>query len=95
MQALRRIVTEAAPSLAQAVKWGNLVFLHRGRHALAIVAYKEHVGLQVFAGASLMARYPQLEGSGKDVRHLRLRPGDPLDEAMLRELTLDAIDAMH
>ena len=42
-----------------------------------------------------MARYPRLEGSGKDVRHLRLRPGDPLDEAMLRELTLDAIDAMQ
>ena len=95
VQTLRRVVLEAAPSLAQVVKWGNLVFMHHGRHALAIVVHKEHVSLQVFAGASLAERYPRLEGLGREARHLRLRRGDPVDEDMVRALTLDAIDAMH
>jgi hypothetical protein len=94
VQALRQAVAAAGPALAQAVKWGNLVYMHRGRHALAIVVHREHASLQVFPGAALAARHPLLEGSGRDVRHLKLRYGQPVDEALVRALTLDCIDAM-
>jgi hypothetical protein len=94
VQALRQAVLAAAPVLSQAVKWGNLVFLHRGRHALAIVVYKEHAHLQVFNGAALAARYPALEGAGRDVRHLRIGYEVPFDDALVRQLAADVVAAM-
>lgn len=85
--ALRRTVLAAAPSLAQTVKWGNLVFVHVGTHALAIVCHRDHVNLQVFDGASIAVDFPMLDGVGKTMRHLRCRCGVPVDEELVSELT--------
>ena len=93
-QALRQAVMAAAPSLSQVVKWGNLVFLHRGRHALAIVVHREQAHLQVFNGAALAARYPMLEGGGRDVRHLKVSYETPFDPELVRELARDAVASM-
>jgi hypothetical protein len=81
---LQRLVLEAAPQLAQAIKWGNLLFVHERAHALAIVAHKDHCNLQVFGGGRLAAQFPALEGSGKDMRHLKVRHGQPVDAALVR-----------
>lgn len=83
---LQAAVLAAGPELQQAVKWGNLVFSTRGAHAFAIVPHKTHLHLQVFRGASLERRFPQLEGGGKGVRHLRLRYGAPLDEQLIHDV---------
>lgn len=92
---LRRTVLEAAPSLTPVVKWGNLVFMHRGRHALAIVVHRDHIHLQVFNGAALAGRYPMLGGGGgRDVRYLRLSYETPLDAGLVRGLTVDAVASM-
>ncbi len=90
-QALRQSVLAAAPALSQAVKWGNLVFLHHGRHALAIVVHREQAHLQVFAGAALAERYPMLEGGGRDVRHLKVSYETPFDAGLVRRLVQDAV----
>lgn len=37
-------------------------------------------------GYKLQAKYPQLKGSGKVVRHLYFRTDDEIDEALLREM---------
>ena len=93
-QALRRAVLDAAPGLLPVVKWGNLVFMLRGRHALAIVAHREHVRLQVFNGAALAGRHRVLEGTGRDVRHVRFGYADAVDETLVRALARDAVQAM-
>jgi hypothetical protein len=91
---LQAAVMSAGPDLQQVVKWGNLVFSSRGAHAFAIVPHKSHAHLQVFRGASLERQFPQLEGSGKGVRHLRVRYGLPLDEELVHDVVRAGLELM-
>ncbi len=54
-------------------------------------AYTAHAGVGFFHGAELPDPAGLLEGSGKRMRHVKLRPGRPLDTAALAAL----IDAAH
>jgi hypothetical protein len=90
-QALHRLVLAAAPELEQTVKWGNLVFQWQGQHVMAIVAHKAHANLQFFNGAELAAAYPQLEGTGKGLRHLKCRFSQPVDDALVQELVRETL----
>jgi hypothetical protein len=91
---LREAILAAAPALEVSIKWGNLVFSVQRTHALAIVVYREHIDLQVFNGVHLAARHPALAGSGKTLRHLRLRLGLPLDADYVQELVRDCVAEM-
>ena len=84
---LRGIILAAAPTLSQAVKWGNLVFARSGANLLAIVVHREHINLQVFNGALLAARFPQLAGSGKGMRHLSIRDDEVIDAQLVQAIT--------
>jgi len=92
---LRDLVHAAAPELASSVKWGNLMFTHEGTHAVAIVMHKDHANLQVFNGAALADRFPDLEGTGRGVRHLRFRYRYPVDEELLREVVQACVEQME
>jgi hypothetical protein len=49
-------------------------------------AFKAHVNVGFFRGAALADPGGRLEGTGKFMRHVKLRPGDDLDAAALRKL---------
>jgi hypothetical protein len=93
-RALHAAVTAAAPSLHATVRWGNIVYQHEGTNALAIVPHKSHVNLQLFKGAGVAPMYPQLEGTGKGVRHLKLRTAEAVNADFIARLTAAAIDAL-
>lgn len=94
-RALRAAVLAAVPELEQSIKWGNLVFSWNGTHALALVGHRSHVNLQCFRGAQLAARFPELEGSGKGLRHLRQRHGLPVDEALVGDIARATVEALR
>jgi len=50
-------------------------------------SFKSHVNVGFFSGALLEDPAGLLEGSGKRMRHVKLRPGHELDTAALRALT--------
>ena len=77
------------------MKWGNLMFTHDGTHAVAIVMHKDHANLQIFNGAALVERFPELEGGGKGVRHLRFRYRYPVDEELIREVVQACVEQME
>jgi hypothetical protein len=54
-------------------------------------AFKEHVNVGFFFGAFLADPSRLLEGTGKRMRHVKLRPGRETDDAALRRL----IDAAY
>lgn len=54
-------------------------------------AFKAHAAVGFFHGAALPDPAGLLEGAGKAMRHVKLRPGEPLDEAALTAL----IDAAY
>jgi hypothetical protein len=91
---IQSAVLAARPQLAQAIKWGNLVFMHEGTNAMAIVSHRSHVNLQVFSGHLLALQYPQLEGTGKGVRHLKLRCGQPVDAALVGALARACVEEL-
>jgi len=49
-------------------------------------AFKAHVGVGFFQGASLPDPARLLEGGGRFMRHVKLRPGAPIDEPALAAL---------
>lgn len=94
-RALRQKIAAAAPELAISVKWGNLMFTYEGSHAVAIVMHRDHANLQVFNGALLVDRFPELEGTGKGMRHLRFRYHQPLDEDLVRQVVQACVELME
>jgi hypothetical protein len=58
-----------------------------GDAAFAYVnAFKAHVNVGFFHGAELADPDALLEGTGKFMRHVKLRPGDEIDAAALQRL---------
>jgi hypothetical protein len=53
-------------------------------------AFKAHVNVGFFHGAELPDPAGLLEGSGKRMRHVKLRPGLPLDTSALEALVTAA-----
>jgi uncharacterized protein YdhG (YjbR/CyaY superfamily) len=81
--AIQQAVLAAAPGLEQTVRWGNLMFLHRGTSLIALVLHKGQAHLQVFNGAGLTERFPQLEGVGRGMRFLKFRYRMPVDADLI------------
>lgn len=52
--------------------------------------FKSHVNVGFYNGASLEDPAGLLEGNGKRMRHVKLRPGDPANVAALDKLIKDA-----
>jgi len=58
-----------------------------GEAAFAYVdAFTAHVNVGFFRGAELADPSGLLEGTGKSMRHVKVRPGRPVDEAALMRL---------
>ena len=94
-RALHAAVTAAQPALHASIRWGNLVYQHEGTNALAIVPHKSHVNLQLFKGAAVAPMYPQLEGGGKGVRHLKVRSAAAVDADLVARIAEAALDVLH
>ncbi|MCG6963457.1 MAG: DUF1801 domain-containing protein [Acidobacteria bacterium] len=82
---LRKVAQRTAPDLEEAVRWDALAYVGR-RVVCAIMPHAHHVNLQLFRGAELLNRGFDLEGNGKAMRHLKVVPGQPLDEAKIGRL---------
>ncbi len=74
-QRVRRIIKVAMPGAQELVKWGNPTYVVNGKNVAWIMVYKDHVNLGLFQGAKLKSK--RLEGTGKGLRHVKVRqPGD-------------------
>jgi hypothetical protein len=58
-------------------------------------AFSAHVNVGFFRGAELSDPHDLLEGSGKFMRHVKLRPGRDVDAAALRHLIDAAVTDMR
>jgi len=97
-QALARALSDATlqaePALMRTIKWGNLVFLLNGVHAVAVVMHKDHANLQLFNGALLADSFQALEGSGKGLRHLKFRYRQAPDLALVTEVVRACVERL-
>ena len=93
-RALRATVTEAMPDAVEQVDFPDgLLAIGRGRGMrdwlFAIIPHKAHVNLQLADGADLPNPDGLIEGTGKRVRHVKVRDADAASSPAVRA----AIDA--
>lgn len=92
-EALQRVMLRAAPQLRPEVKWGNLIYAIDQDNILSLILFNNSAELQVFNGVLLLSDFPELQGSGKGMRHVKFRYRRPIDEQLVAELTQASVDA--
>lgn len=70
--AARDLLDSGLPEARETIKWGYPTWVGKGNVA-AIQPYSEHVNLQFYRGARLPDPDGVLEGTGKELRHVKLR----------------------
>ncbi len=89
VEALRKLVLETSP-MEEAVKWGFPHYSQNGG-VCAIIPYKDHVNLEFYRGTELDDPDGLLEGTGKKLRHVKIRKLDDVKTDVLRDLLLEAV----
>ncbi len=87
--ALRRIVTAFSPELKEQIKW-NVPTYSMNTNICSIMAYKKHVNFQIMQGAHIKD-VEELEGTGKDMRHLKFATLDEVEQADVQKYLKQAI----
>lgn len=84
VEKLRRIVKENLPQAEEKIKWGNPTYILNGQNLTWILIYKDHVDLGFFHGSKLKS--PFLEGTGKGLRHIKVRSEEDIEEEEFKKL---------
>ena len=71
-ETLRKIILTADPELQESVKWGNPVYEKKGR-VCYIADMGGYMNLGLFKGAHLTDPTGRIEGTGKDMRHVKIK----------------------
>lgn len=89
---LRKVVLKGDPDITEEWKWDTPVFAHNGL-VCALGAFKGHVGMNFFKGASLKDPRRLFNGGldAKTSRSINLGEGDAIDEAALLDLIRAAV----
>lgn len=88
---LRRLVRRVAPSLIESVKWGNGCWIGKTGPVAYVYSGKDHVQFGFFMGAKLNDSKRLLQGSGKFVRHTKIRTRSDIREGDLSTLLRQAV----
>ena len=84
MEALRRLVHEAVPGVQEAFKWSRPVF-SAGKDFAYLKKAKGYITLGFFQFKKLDDPNGLLEGTGKDMRHLKIKNMQQIDTARLQQ----------
>lgn len=95
IRALRKLVKRAAPSLEEAVKYGNGCWV-QGKYPIAYVySGEDHTQFGFMAGSKLADPKRLLAGSGRYVSHIKLRKTADIAERDLIALLKQAVEIGH
>ena len=96
-ETLRDIVLKGDPELKESIKWGNPVYEKRGK-VFYLSATDRYVTLGFFQGARLTDPGGRIDGTGKGMRHVKVRALEDIDKVQFASwvseaLTLDSQSA--
>lgn len=97
-EALRQRIGEIGPHLRVSIAHGHPCWSGNAR-VVSIVAYGSHCNLQLWSGASLAEDFARIAGTGKAMRHVKLRRLADLDEGIddiiEAAIQLDGVDPVR
>jgi hypothetical protein len=88
---LRDKILKLESDLDEVIKWNNLIYEKNGM-VCAIVAHKDHVNLEFAHGTELSDPDGMLEGTGKKMRHVKIRSSEVIESGKLTNLIKEALD---
>ncbi len=88
--ALRLLVRRNASGLVETVKWGVPIWAGR-KNVICLMLYEDHVNLGFFEGAELGRRHPEIEGTGKRLRHIKVRSVEDVGQPVLPTIIREAV----
>lgn len=84
MARVRAILHEAVTGIKESYKWSRPVF-GKTKDFAYLKAAKNHVTLGFYNYQKLDDKENLLEGTGKDLRHIKIKKVDDIDEKLLTE----------
>ncbi|MBM3898404.1 MAG: DUF1801 domain-containing protein [Thaumarchaeota archaeon] len=89
---VREIVFNADPSIKETIKWGSLTFISNGNIAWIInYPQKEYINFGFFRATELSDPKKMFEGSGKGLRHVKIRSDKDIDAKQFAAWVKEAI----
>ena len=88
---LRAKILKLDLDLDEVIKWNNIIYEKNGL-VYAIVVHKEHVNLEFANGIELLDPDGMLEGTGKKMRHVKIRNSEEIESKKLTNLIREALD---
>lgn len=88
VEKLRSITKIAFTDVVETIKWGNITYILGKNNLSWILIYSDHVDYGFFRGAELSS--PSLEGTGKGLRHIRIKDNMDVDEKEVSRLLNEA-----
>lgn len=87
---LRRAILSVAPSLEECVKWN--VPNWKGRQlVLCLMVYPDHLNLGLWRGAELAPSFRMVEGTGKSLRHIKVKSATQANSSEVRKVVQAAV----
>lgn len=87
---LRRIITSFSSELKEVMKWKVPTYSIK-KNICSIMAHKEYVNFQFMQGAHLKDAQ-ELEGTGKDMRHMKFFSPDEVEPEKVEKFLTQAIE---
>jgi hypothetical protein len=84
LEALRQLVHDTVPGVTEEFKWGRPVF-RAGKDFAYLKTAKAYVTLGFFQFDKLNDPNGLLEGTGKDMRHIKIKAAQNIDRELLTE----------
>lgn len=91
VEALRQLVLKGAPGIEEGIKWGQPCYSRNG-NICNISADRGHVKLGFFKGGDITDPEGHLEGTGKKMRHIKVRLLEDIQEEAFAALVREAVN---
>ena len=88
---LRNLIFETSGNFTEEIKWSKPSY-GINQNICYLQASKNHVNLGFYSGASLTDKDNLLEGTGKQMRHIRFKKLDEIQPAKIKALIQEAIE---
>lgn len=88
-QSLRELIKRTLPQASEKLKWGNPSYLLDKQIICSICVYKNHINLEFWKGSTFNS--PFLEGTGKNLRHIKIFDQKDIEDKKLAHLIKSAI----
>jgi uncharacterized protein YdhG (YjbR/CyaY superfamily) len=88
---IRNKILEVEPEFDENIRWKNLTY-GKGKILLALVIHQDHVNLQFTNGRELNELGYPLEGTGKNMRHIKITPDFDFESELIPQLIAKSME---